>query len=305
MGRVFDDDTTLGSIELFCLSAELQGFTAAAAAAGLTPPAVSRAVARLERRLGVQLFTRSTRQVRLTDAGRAYHEQCRQALQQLADAERVASGGQQVPAGQVRISMPTSFGHHRLLPLLPAFRAKYPEVQVEAHVSNRNVDFVAEGYDLAIRGGRPPDSGLVARKLIDAEVVTVAAPAYLRRHGTPRTPAELSAHECIRFLLPSTGLPVIWRYRDDGRDIDVEPQGGLQCADDVLAAVTLARHGAGILQTYRFVVEDELRRGTFREVLKRYGGRSRPFCLLYPGTRHMPLRVRVFVDFLVQRLAPG
>lgn len=303
MSRQFDD-LKLGSIELFCLTAQWQSFTAAAQAAGLTAAAVSRSVARMEARLGVRLFQRTTRQVRLTDAGKRYYDQCRQALGQLAEAERELSGQQQAPAGLVRFSLPTSYGHCRILPLLPAFAQAYPGVELELQLSNRNVDFTEEGFDLAVRGRAPPDSGLVARKLEDAALVVVAAPAYLRRHGTPHDIADLAAHECIQFVLPSSGQAVPWILRDAaGRDVEVPTQGHLRCADDILGTVTLARAGAGLLQTYRFIVEADLRSGALQEVLPAQAGASRPFSLLCPAHRHMPLRVRVLVDFLVERLA--
>src|SRR5687767_3691742 len=302
MPRRFDD-VMLGSIELFCLCAELQGFTAAAAAAGLTPPAVSRSVSRLEQRLGVKLFTRTTRRVRLTDSGRAYFEQCRQALNQLVEAEREVTGQQAVPAGTLRISVPTSFGHSRVLPLLPAFHALYPEVRVDVQLNNRNIDFAADGFDLAVRGRLPPDSGMVARHLEDAALVLVASPAYLRRRGTPRSLEALANHDCLQFVLPRTGQPIEWLFHVNGEEIEVRTQGPITCSDDVLGGVTLARHGGGIVQTMRFIVEDDLKRGVLKELLPQFAGAVRPFSLIYPSARHMPLRVRVFVDFLVARLA--
>ncbi|MFZ5841605.1 MAG: LysR substrate-binding domain-containing protein [Pseudomonadota bacterium] len=293
----------LGSIELFCLAAELGSFTAAATAAGVTPAAVSRSVARLEARLGVRLFLRTTRQIRLTDGGRVYFEQCRQALAQLREAEREVSGEQQVPAGTLRISLPTTYGHYRVLPLLPAFRARYPAVQVEVHLSNRNIDFADEGYDLAVRARTPVDSTLTARKLEDAELVVVAAPHYLERRGTPTTLAALAEHDCIQFVLPSSGKTVSWLFRDDGTDREVLTSGGYCCSEDILGGVTLARSGAGLFQAYRFIVADDLRNGKLVEVLAAYGGRSRPFSLLYPHGRHASRRVHAFVDFLLEQLA--
>jgi DNA-binding transcriptional LysR family regulator len=301
MSRQFDD-LQLGSIELFCLAAELSSFTAAATNAGLTPAAVSRSVSRLEARLGVRLFTRTTRQIRLTEAGRAYFEQARQALGQLVEAEREATGQQSVPAGVLRISLPTPYGHYRVLPLLPAFRALYPAVQVEVNLSNRNVNFADEGYDLAIRGRAQPDSGLVARKLEDAALVVVAAPAYLQQAGTPDSLEDLQRHDCIQFLLPSSGQKIPWLFSHAGKDLDVVTSGGYCCSEDLLGGVTLARHGAGLLQTYRFIVEEDLRRGRLQEVLQPFAGRSRPFSLLYPHGRHVPLRVRLFIDFLLEKL---
>ncbi|MDM0017358.1 LysR family transcriptional regulator [Variovorax saccharolyticus] len=298
MNRQFDD-VMLGSIELFCLAAEQGSFTAAAAAASVTPAAVSRSVSRLEERLGVRLFTRTTRQMRLTEAGRGYFEQCRQALNQLVEAEREASGHQLAPSGLVRISAPTTYGHYRLLPLLPAFRERFPAVKVEVNVSNRNIDFAEEGYDLAIRARATADSTLVSRLLEDTPLVVVASPDYLRRRGTPVTLDELQAHECIQFELPSSGRAIPWLFRRDGQELELQTAGGYACSDDVTAGATLARHGAGVFQAYRFVVEEDLRAGRLVELLRDFGGRSRPHSLLYPHRRFVPLRVRVFVDYLL------
>ncbi|HYD79020.1 MAG TPA: LysR family transcriptional regulator [Paucimonas sp.] len=301
MRRHFDD-ILIGSIELFCAAAELGGFTAAANAAGVTPAAVSRSVSRLEARLGVRLFVRTTRQISLTDAGRQYFEQCRQALGQLIEAERAVTGQQSAPAGILRLSVPTTYGHHRILPLLPAFRTRYPGVQVDIHVSNRNIDFADEGYDLAIRAREPADSSFIARKLEDAELVVVAAPAYLKRAGTPATPADLARHECIQFVLPSNGRTVEWLFREQGKDVEIQVAGTYRCYEDILAGATLARNGAGLFQAYRFTVEEDLRQGTLVEIMRDYGGRSRPFSVLYPHGRHLSLRVRAFVEFLMERL---
>lgn len=293
----------LGSVELFCLAAEQGSFSAAATAAGVTPAAVSRAIARLEAKLGVRLFIRTTRQIRLTDGGRVYFEQCKQALSQLLDAEREVTGQQLVPAGTLRISLPTTYGHYRVLPLLPAFRARYPAVNIDVHLSNRNVDFADEGFDLAIRARAPVDSTLTARKLEDAELVIVAAPAYLERHGKPPTLAALAQHECIQFLLPSSGKPISWLVRDNGIDSELATRGSYCCSEDILGGVTLARSGAGLFQTYRYIVANDLRNGNLIEVLAEHGGRSRPFSLLYPHGRQLSRRVRAFVDFLVDALA--
>ncbi|MGV7207809.1 LysR family transcriptional regulator [Oxalobacteraceae bacterium A2-2] len=303
MKRSFDD-IQLGSIELFCLAAELSSFTEAANAAGVTPAAVSRSVLRLEKRLGVRLFVRTTRRIKLTDAGQRYYQQCRQALSQLVEAEREVTGAQAAPAGPLRISAPTPYAHYRLLPLLPAFRARYPEVTVEVHVSNRNIDFVEDRYDIAIRGRDPADSTLIARKLEDAELVLVASPAYLKRAGAPRSLDDLQRHECIQFELPSTGRTIPWPFRVDGKVVEVATSGSYTCTEDVLGIVTLARHGAGLVQTYRYIVEEDLKRGALVELLPQHGGASRPFILLYPHARHLSLRVRALVDFLVEKLAP-
>lgn len=294
------DELLVGSIELFCSAAELGSFTAAARACGVTPAAVSRSVARLETRLGVRLFTRTTRQIRLTDAGRHYAQQCRGALGLLIEAERAATGLQEAPSGLIRLSVPTTYGHHRVLPLLPKFRARYPDVQVEVHVSNRNIDFIEEGYDLSIRARAPADSRLVARKLEDAELVVVASPAYLAVAGTPTSIESLQRHECIGFVLPSSGRPIPWLFRTGDETVEFTTPGSYRVHEDVLAGVTLARAGAGLFQAYRFTVEDDLRSGSLVEVLSRHGGSSRPFSLLYPHARQVSLRLRVLIDFLLQ-----
>ena len=298
MQRQFGD-ILLGSIELFCLAAESGGFTSAALAAGVTPAAVSRSISRLEKRLGLRLFVRTTRSVRLTDAGRVYFAQCRQALAQLAEAEREVMGQQALPSGTLRISVPTTYGHHRILPLLPAFRERFPDIRLHVHLSNRNIDFVEEGYDMAVRVRAQPDSTLIARHLEDADLVVVATRKYLRKAGTPRTLDDLAAHECIQFELPSSGRRISWLFKENGKDREVFADSAYSCSDDVLGGVTLAKSGAGLFQAYRFVVEKELADGSLVEVLKPFAGRSRPYTLLYPDGRHVPLRMRVFIDFLM------
>lgn len=299
MKRHFDD-LQLGSIELFCLAAEAGSFTAAAQLAGVTPAAVSRSILRLEKRLGSRLFARTTRSIRLTEAGRNFFLQCSQALTQLVEAQQEIMGAQTSPSGQLRISLPTTYGHHRILPLLPRFRALYPDVTVDIHLGNRNIDFVGEGYDLAIRVRAQPDSTMVARLLEDAKLVVVASPEYLKQAGTPKTLEDLRQHECIQFELPSSGRRISWLFQENGQDREVISDGGYSCSDDVLGGVTLVKHSAGVFQTYKFIVEKELADGSLVEVLQPYAGRSRPYTLLYPHGRYVPQRVRAFVDFLLQ-----
>ncbi|WP_397472647.1 LysR family transcriptional regulator [Rheinheimera sp.] len=304
MTHIFDDKQYSG-IELFCLAAETGSFTKAALSAGITPAAVSRSISRLEDRLGVRLFVRTTRQIRLTDNGQSYYLKCHDALAQLKEAEREVSGGQATPSGLLRISAPTPYAHFRLLPLLPLFRQRYPDVQFHLHLGNRNVDFAADNIDLAIRMRDPKDSGLIARKLEDVQLATVAAPSYLRRAGTPNHPDDLQQHDCLQFELPSTGKAISWPFMQNGRQVEIETRGSYHCTDDLLGAVALAKHGAGIIQTYRYMFERELAQGELVELLPQYSGTSRPVYLLYPHARHMPLRLRVFIEFLLAQLRPS
>lgn len=298
MSRSFDP-VQLGSIEMFCKAAELQGFTAAALVLGVTAAAVSRSVGRLEERLGAKLFTRTTRLMRLTEEGRVYFEQCRQALAQIENAERAINGSQAEPSGLLRISMPTTYGHYRVLPVLSQFMAQYPKVRVEMDVSNRNIDFVEDGYDLAIRAGKPTDSRLVARKLVDATFGIFAAPKYLARRGTPQTPAQLLDHDCIEFVMPSTGRGLPWLFRQDGQDTEVTVQSRVSMQGDLLGCLSYAVGGGGLLQAYHFVAQRHVENGSLVEVLQDYGGRSRPFSILYPHNRHLSAKVRAFVGFLL------
>ncbi len=201
------------------------------------------------------------------------------------------------------MSLPTSYGHYRVLPVLPEFMKLYPEIDLDLQLSNRNINFAEDGFDLAIRGRNPPDSGLIARKLEDAELLIVASPRYLKARGKPRAPEDLAIHECIQFVLPSTGAPVPWPLRDGQEILEVNTNGHLRCTEDILAPITLAKAGAGLAQTYRYLVEDLLKDGSLVEVMPEYAGASRPFSLLYPGNRHVPLRVRVLIDFLTKKFS--
>lgn len=298
MGRTFEP-VQLGSIELFCKAAEIGSFTKTAEMLGLTPAAVSRSIARLEARLGVRLFARSTRSIRLTDEGDLYRAECQQALEQIASAERALSGSR-VTSGTVRISLPTTYAHYRLLPLLPSFSSRYPEIALEVNITNRNVDLIEEGFDLAIRLGEPKDSRLVARKLEDAALGVYGSPAYLKRSGKPRTLANLNEHTCIQFIVPSTGRPMPWLFQADGEEIEFAFKSSRRVSEDVLGCVDWARAGGGLVQTYDFIAAEAIARGELVEVLKPFRGRTRPFSILYPSHRHVSARVRACVEFLAE-----
>ena len=295
------DPVQLGSIELFCKAAELSGFSAAAEALGVTPAAVSRSISRLEKRLGVELFARTTRQIKLTDDGRLYFAQCSQALAQIREAERALSGQQRSPSGVLRISAPTTYGHYRLLPLLPKFAALYPEVKIDLSISNRNVDFVDEGFDVAIRMGSLDDSGLIARKLEDATLGLFAAPSYLSTHGVPQSLGELDTYACIQFILPRTGRAIPWRVKIDGQEQDHTITGAISIREDVLACVSYAIAGGGLCQIYHFIAQPAVQRGGLRGGVPQYAGCTRPFSIVYPHNRHLAARVRAFVDFMVEQ----
>lgn len=288
----------LADVEAFVATAEQGALSRAAATLGTSPSMISRAIARLEQRLGAQLLRRTTRRMSLTEAGRQYLERAQAAFALIAEAEREVQGQDGPLAGTVRISAPTSYGHYRLPERLRGFREAHPGVELTIEIGNRNVDLIAEGFDLAIRGGELPDSGLVAHRLEDAAFCLVASPDYLRRRGAPADIAGLAGHAGIAFVLPSTGRVMAWRLREDGRDVDWMPTAPLRVADDVLGVVSLARAGLGICQTYRFIAADDLAAGRLVVVLPATAGRTRPFSLLYPPHRRLPAATRALIEAL-------
>jgi DNA-binding transcriptional LysR family regulator len=294
----------LGSIEQFCKSAELGSFTAAAEIFGVTPAAVSRSISRLEQRLGVRLFSRTTRSVKVTNEGELFWKECQLALDQIAEAERAITGAQTVPSGLLRISVSTAYGTHRLLPLMPRFTEAYPQIEMELSISDRIIDFVEEGFDVAIRLGIQRDSRLVAYKLEDAFLGVFATPEYLLKKGTPRSLTDLEAHDCIQYVSPNTGRPMNWLFKGkNGEEIDYPVRSRMRVLNDALGCVAWVNAGGGLYQTYNFAVAAAVKRGDLVEVLHDHAGRSRPFSILYPQNRHLSAKVRAFVAFLRSTLS--
>lgn len=295
MVRRFDH---MADVEAFVTVVDKGSMTEGAIALSTTPSVISRAVSRLEARLGVQLLRRSTRRMSLTEAGRLYLEQARAAFLLMDDAEREIQGRSGEISGQVRVSVSTTYGHHRLPAMLAGFAEAYPKVRIDLSITNRNVDLVAEGFDLAIRLGQMRDSGLIARKLEDARLCLVASPAYLKRHGRPETIADLAHHQCLPFVMPSTGRDAPWMLRADGADIDWTPTGQVHVLDDVLGVVSLAQSGLGICQTYAFIVRGRIRDGSLVALLEDAGGRSRAVSMIFPSHRRLSAATRALIDFL-------
>lgn len=298
MSRRFDH---LGDVEAFVTVAEKGSMTEGAVTLSTTPSVLSRAITRLETRLGAQLMRRTTRRLSLTDAGRAYLEQARAAFSLIDDAERTIQGKDgETLTGHVRLSVPTTYGHYRLPAMLSAFARAYPEVHVELSITNRNVDLVAEGYDLAIRVGALPDSGLTVRKLEDAPLRLVAAPAYLERAGTPQSIESLTDHQCLPFVMPSSGRCSPWLFRVEGRDVDWTPPGRIRLFDDFLGVMSLAESGLGICQIYEFIVRDRIEQGRLVEVMDHARGRTKPFSIIFAPHRRLSPATRALIDYLTR-----
>jgi DNA-binding transcriptional LysR family regulator len=293
------DSIQLGSIEQFCKAAELGSFTGAAEVLGVTPAAISRSISRLEQRLGVRLFSRTTRSVKVTNEGELYWKECQIALEQIAEAGRAITGAQTVPSGLLRISVSAAYGTYRLLPLMPMFTESYPQIDIEISISDKIIDFVEEGFDLAIRLGIQRDSRLVAYKLEDASLGVFSTPYYLQKKGTPLSLNDLEKHDCIQYVSPNTGRPMQWLFTNEkGAEIEQTIKSRMRVLNDALGCVAWLNASGGLYQTYRFAASEALKRGDLVEVLQKYGGRSRPFSILYPQNRHLSAKVRAFVDFL-------
>lgn len=286
-----------GELEVFVRVVELGGFSAAARALGMSPSAVSKLVARLEQRLGARLIHHSTRQLQLTPEGRAFYERGTRILADLDDAE-LAAGAQAAPRGRVRINANVPFGHHLLLPLVPRFLAQYPEVSLDIVLTDAVVDLMEERADLALRAGPLKDSSLIARKLGATRMMIVAAPHYLERHGTPRTPEELREHNLLgaNYVRAQPG----WPLRFEGEDLVIPVTGNAQASDGE-ARRHLALAGLGLARLAYFQVREDLAAGRLVPVLEdcNPGDREEVHAVYLGHGGHMPLRVRVLLDFLV------
>lgn len=292
--------SSLHRIELFCKVAEALSFTAAAEQAGTSPSAVSKAVRRLEDQLGIKLFERTTRAIRLTQEGASYHGTCRDALDRIAQAELTLAQRRAHPHGTLRLSLPPSYGVVDLMPRLPRYLDRYRgDVRILASLSNSVAEFVTEGFDLAVRIGKVADSRLVARRLRDAQVLVVASPHYLAVHGTPTHPDELQDHPCIDLLLPDTRKPVPWEFSRGRRTWRVQVPAAIT-VDLPLAAVSAAVAGGGFARLLDFSVANEIEAGTLVEVLADFRPPGTPVSIVYPGNRHLSVNVRTFVDFILQ-----
>ncbi|MCU7370313.1 LysR family transcriptional regulator [Tahibacter amnicola] len=292
----------LGDLEAFVAVVDKGSITAGAVELGTTASVLSRAIARLEARLGAQLLRRTTRRLSLTEAGQIYLEHARGAFSLIDEGDRAVQGqGNEAQglSGRVRMSVSTTYGNYRLPALLRPFLETHSQIQVELNISNRNVDLVAEGFDMAIRLGQLPDSSLIGRRLEDLPMCLVAAPDYLARMGVPQNLAELHRYEMLSFVMPSTGRAAPWLLRDEaGEDLEWPVPARIRVSDDVLGVVSLAEQGLGICQCYRFIAEQRLASGRLVEVLPQNNGRTRPCSLIYAPHRRLSAASRALIEWL-------
>jgi len=296
------DGRVISNVGVLAAIAEGGSFARAADTLGLSRSGVSRAVSRLEARVGVRLLDRTTRAVSLTDEGRRLYAEVAPLLTGIEDAVTVTSGTSVAVRGRLRVNVDAFFSRQLFTPHIAKFLSLYPDLSLELVARDQLGDLVAEGFDIAIRFGTPPVSSLVAKKLVETRTVTVAAPAYIKAHGTPTVPADLVGHACIQVRDSLTGQPIEeWRFRRGDEIVDVRTTGRLMVTEfgTMLGACL---DGVGIARIKAIGVQHLIRQGALVEVLPDWHGESFPLYALYPSRHLPPAKVRAFIDFVQSHL---
>lgn len=294
------DERMLNGMGVLSAIVDSGSFAAASEALDLSQSGVSRSVARLEARLGIRLFDRTTRSVKLTDEGRRFYEQIVPLLSGLEEAAASASQGATAVRGRLRVNIDPFFSRLFLGPRLGAFVEKYPDLQLDLITRDQLGDMVADGFDLAVRFGQPRESTLIARKLLDTRVITVASPAYIKKHGRPLDPADLERepHTCIHFRDPETARPFQWEFHRGKKKVLIAARGRLTANDvGTMHGVCLAGHG--VAQVLALGAEQLLASGRLVDLFPDWPDETFPLYAAYPSRHHLPAKVRAFFDFIV------
>lgn len=296
------DARILAGVGVLVAVAEAGNFARAAEALGLTPSGVSRAVARLEARVGVRLFDRTPRSVTLTQEGRRFHAQILPLLAGIEEAAGEAAGAAATVSGKLRVNVDPWFARMVLAPNLQRFLGRYPALSLDLVVSNHREEMMA-GMDVAVRFGPADGASLIARKLLETRVLTCASPAYLERHGIPTTPHDLVWHETILFRDPQTGLPFRWGFGRNGEEFEVDVRGRVT-TDDPSTAIEACLAGQGIFQSLELGMDRWLERGELVAILTDWSDERYPLHAYHPSRHLPPAKVRAFLDF-VQEISGG
>lgn len=289
----------LNGIAMFVRAAQTQSFVVTARAMGISPSAVSKGIGRLEERVGVRLFQRSTRSIRLTAEGQAFMERCQRVLQELSAAESELASMNGAPQGRLRIGLAYAAGLP--LPLVSAFAERYPAIELELVFSDGLSDVIEEGLDAVIRGGEAKDSRLKSRRLGTARLVLVASPGYLERCGTPSRPSDLATHACLHYRESTSGKVPDWPMKRAASGV-ATPLPRTVVSNSLDALLYLARDGRGITCAPDFAVRGMIAEGALTTVLDAYMARTLTFRVLWPNSRQMTPKLRAFVDFAVDHL---
>jgi DNA-binding transcriptional LysR family regulator len=287
----------IDAMQAFVAVADLQGFAPAARKLGLSPSGVTRLIAALEERLGARLLQRTTRQVALTDIGARYLERVRRILADVEEAEGSAQAERTRPSGRLVVSAPIGFGRLHVSPVMSAYLTRYPEVSGELRLSDRMINLVEDGVDLAIRIGHLADSSLVARHVGEMRRIVVASSGYLKRRGEPRTPQAIASHQTIQF--GATTVSPDWHFVEDGREVRVActPRLITNSAD---AAIHYAEQGGGLTRVLAYQAADAIRGGRLRIVLQKFEQPPLPIHIVYPTSRLLSAKVRTFIDLVTE-----
>ncbi|MCC5969170.1 MAG: LysR family transcriptional regulator [Pararhodobacter sp.] len=283
---------------MFSAVMETGSFTAAADRLGTASGQASKLVSRLEAMLGVRLLNRTTRAVSPTEAGQAYYDRLRPLLDEFDSLDAAVRDVTQAPRGRLRLTAPMTFGGLELTPILNDFALRWPEIELEVSFSDRVVSLVDEGFDMAIRVGRPVDSSMIVRKLCDARLVIVAAPHWLAQYGAPQVPQDVARCACI--LDSNFRDPGRWPFREGGASVTVPVHGRVRYSN-AEACLSAAEAGLGLACVPSFVAAGALRAGRVQQVLRAYEAEPFSVLALYPHSRHLAAKVRVLVDFLAER----
>ena len=287
----------IDAMKAFVAVADLQGFAPAARKLGLSPSAVTRLIAALEDRLGARLLQRTTRKVALTDVGARYLERARRILGDVEEAEGSAQDERRRPSGRLVVSAPVGFGRLHVSPVISAYLKRYPEVSAELRLTDRMINLVEDGVDLAVRIGHLADSTLVARHAGEMRRIVVASPGYLRECGEPKTPAAIASHQTIQFGA-TAGSPD-WRFVEDGHEVRVActPRFITNSAD---AAIQYAGQDGGLTRVLAYQAADGIKAGRLKIVLAKFEQPALPIHLVYPTSRLLSAKVRAFIDLVIE-----
>ena len=291
----------LDDMVAFLRVVDAHSFTLAAERLGVSKSAVSRRMTELENRLGARLLNRTTRRLSLTEVGQAFYERCTRIVADVEEAERAVADLHAQPRGTLKINAPMSFGMMHIAPAIADFLGRHPGLEIDMDLNDRYIDLIEEGYDVAVRIGKLRDSSLVARKLAPNRRVVVASSAYLKAHGRPLHPDDLTQHNCLIY----TNAPLAgqWQFRIDGEDRAVKVSGCLRVNNgEVLREAAIAGQGITILPT--FIIGEQIARGLLEVVLTEFISSDSAVHAVYPHSRHLSPKVRAFVDFLAGRFGP-
>jgi len=293
----------LNGLHVFVCVVQSGSLVAAGERLGLSASAVGKALSRLEQRLGVRLLNRSTRRLSLTDEGTLFYERGQRIVDQVQEAEAELARLSDAPRGRLRVSLP-AIGYRMLLPILPAFSARYPDIELDLDFNDRLIDVIAEGVDAVIRSGELPDSQLKSRSLGPFGFVLVGAPGYFARRGTPQSPRDLEHHACLRYKFPGGTQLQQWRLHlaDSAAPLVL---GSALTSNNLESLIHAATQGLGIAYVPDFVVGGALADGSLVSVLDDFQQERGKFSILWPNSRHLLPKLRVFVDFLGEHLLLG